>query len=1179
MPRAEEKQTLSVSRCTPVEFFDMAAAHFVHLRMHSEYSVTDGIVRIEQAVKGAAAGMPALALTDSANLFGMVKFYGAARAAGVKPIVGADCWVQNDADRDKPHRMQLLCASRAGYLRLRELLSRAWLRNQYRAKAEIARGWLQDGTDGLIALSAAAAGDVGQALLSDQSPLAERLARDWAKLFPGRYYIELQRAGFANTEALLSRSVALATRVGLPVGATHPVQFLQPDEFKAHEARVCIAQGYVLGDQRRPKLFTPEQYFKSQDEMARLFADIPQALENSVEIARRCNLEIELGKNRLPAFPTPPGISIDEFLRKEADAGLVRRFEKLSFKEEYKPRYRERLAFEIKTIVQMGFAGYFLIVADFINWAKRNGVPVGPGRGSGAGSLVAYSLGITDLDPLRYDLLFERFLNPERVSMPDFDIDFCERGRDRVIEYVKQKYGAQSVSQIATFGTMAARAVVRDVGRVMEWSYTRTDELAKLIPFQPGKRITLQDARAMEPRLAEREKNEEETRALLALAGQLEGLARNVGMHAGGVLIAPGKLTDFCPLYAAQGTESTISQFDMKDVERIGLVKFDFLGLTTLTVLDWAVQAIRVMGKPDFSLEKIPLDDPAAYAVFVHANTTAIFQFESRGMRDLVKRARPDRFEDIIALVALYRPGPMELIPEFVERKNGKHVEYLDPRLEPILKPTYGIMVYQEQVMQIAQVIGGYSLGSADLLRRAMGKKDAKEMAQQRDVFVAGAEKNRLPRAKAILLFDLMEKFAGYGVNKSHAAAYALIAYQTAYLKAHSPSAFMAANLSAVMNDTDKVHQFYEDSVANGLKVHAPDINSGEYRFVPVDASTIRYGLGAVKGTGESAIAAILAARKDGPFRDLFDFCGRVDKRAVNRRVVEALVRAGAFDCLNANDHAQRASLLASVGIALEAAEQTERNAKQGSLFGSGESGLQQKPALAGAQRGGGGQRRREEKAALGFYLSGHPFTAYRAEIGRFVRTNLRSLAASAEGESGTRAQLIAGVVESVRVQRTQGGRMVVLSLSDGTATQEVTVYNEVFDQYRDTVKEDAVVVIEAKVRNVRRSMGEEGEAVFMRIAADRIYDVAGARSRFARAVRLSMNGEASQAGAAASATLKSLLEPYRNGPCPVAVCYRNGGASAEMQLGGNWGGNLDDGLVKSLNEWLRPENVEVLYP
>jgi DNA polymerase-3 subunit alpha len=1153
---------------------------FVHLRLHSEFSITDGIVRIDDAVERAAAdGMPALAITDLANVFGMVKFYKAARAAGVKPIIGCDTWISNESERDKPHRLLLLAQSRAGYLRLSELLSRAWLENQHRGRAEMRKSWFEEGSEGLIALSGALQGEVGGALLQDPGR-ARQAAAEWARLFPGRYYIELQRAGASQTEHYIEAALRLAGEGSLPVVATHPVQFVKPGDFAAHEARVCIAEGYVLGDRRRPRLFTRDSWFLGQADMAKRFADLPEALANSVEIARRCNLALELGKSKLPVFPTPQGMTLEEFLRRQARDGLVRRLE-ANFgakAAEQTAKYGARLELELGTIIKMGFAGYFLIVADFINWAKSNGVPVGPGRGSGAGSLVAYSLGITDLDPLRYDLLFERFLNPERVSMPDFDIDFCERGRDRVIEYVKQKYGAQSVSQIATFGTMAARAVVRDVGRVMEWSYTRTDELAKLIPFQPGKRITLQDARSMEPRLAEREKNEEETRELLALAGQLEGLARNVGMHAGGVLIAPGKLTDFCPLYAAQGTESTISQFDMKDVERVGLVKFDFLGLTTLTVLDWATQSIRAMGKPDFALEKIPLDDAPAYQVFSNANTTAIFQFESRGMRDLIKRARPDRFEDIIALVALYRPGPMELIPEFVERKNGKRVEYLDPRLESILKPTYGIMVYQEQVMQIAQVMGGYSLGGADLLRRAMGKKDAEEMAQQRDIFVAGAEKNKLPRAKAILLFDLMEKFAGYGFNKSHAAAYALIAYQTAYLKTHYGAAFMAANLSAIMDDTDKVHQFHEDALANGLKVLAPDVNSGEYRFVPVDAKTIRYGLGGVKGTGESAIAAILAARKEGgPFRDLFDFCTRVDKRAVNRRVVEALVRAGAFDFLDDGAGVHRASLLASVGVALEAAVQAERNALQTSLFG-GDQGPQHKPALVAAPRWTDAQRLREEKTALGFYLSGHPFTEHRAEIGKFVKANLKSVAASVESE-GMRTQLMAGVVESVRVQRTQQGRMVILNLSDGTATQEVTVYNEVFDQYRDLAKEDAIIVVEAKVRSVRRSVGEEGEAVFTRITAERIYDLAGARSRFARAVRLSMNGQVSSASAASAQKLKTLLEPYRNGgQCSVEVRYKNGGASVEMQLGDNWRVNLDDTLMASLNEWLRPENVEVVY-
>src|SRR6185503_16145751 len=693
-PRAA--QSVPESACADGKLLPtpMPAPRFVHLRMHSEYSVTDGIVRIEDAVAQAKAdGMPALALTDASNVFGMVKFYVAARAAGVKPIVGVDCWIQNESDRDKPYRALLLCSSRAGYLRLSELLSRAWLKNQHRARAEIAMSWFKErGTEGLIVLSGFAAGDVGHALAGGNAAVAEKLAAAWGQLFPGRYYLEVQRAGAPHSEQLVGATLALAVKLRLPVVATHPVQFSAPGDFKAHEARVCISGGYVLGDQRRPKLFTPEQYFKTQAQMVKLFADVPQALENAIEIARRCNLEIELGKNRLPAFPTPKGVSLDAFLDSEAQKGLARKIEKLKLGVEAIPRYRERLAFEIKTIAQMGYAGYFLIVADFINWARSNGVPVGPGRGSGAGSLVAYALGITDLDPLKYDLLFERFLNPERVSMPDFDIDFCQDGRDRVIGYVREKYGADSVSQIATFGTMAARAVLRDCGRVLDLPYSFCDQLAKLVPVQPGKLITLEDARKMEPLLVEREKEEDEVRELLALSEKLEGLVRNVGMHAGGVLIAPGRLTDYCPLYAADGAH-VISQLDKDDVEAIGLVKFDFLGLTTLTILDWAERYVMSLGETGFALAAVPLDDADTYKLLSSGNTTAVFQLESRGMRDLIKRARPDRFEDVIALVALYRPGPMDLIPEYIERKHGKSVEYLDPRLKPILGPTYGIMV------------------------------------------------------------------------------------------------------------------------------------------------------------------------------------------------------------------------------------------------------------------------------------------------------------------------------------------------------------------------------------------------------------------------------------------------------------------------------------------------------
>ncbi len=1146
----------------------MPQPSFVHLRLHSEFSIVDGIARIDDAVARAAADrMGALALTDLANVFGMVDFYKSARKAGIKPIVGCDVWITNESERDRPHRLLLLVRSRPGYLRLAELLSRAYLENQHRGRAEIRKAWFAGGgSQGLIALSGAMAGDVGMALLAGNAAAAAKLAAEWASLFPGTYYLELQRAGHPQTETYVDAAVRLAGKLALPAVATHPVQFLRREDHKAHEARVCIAEGYVLADQRRPRVFTAESYFKTQAEMAQTFADLPEALANSVEIARRCNLALELGKSRLPEFPTPPGVTLEAHLVASADAGLARRLERLypeaAARAREAPRYRERLAFETKTIVQMGFAGYFLIVADFINWAKSNGVPVGPGRGSGAGSLVAYALGITDLDPLRYDLLFERFLNPERVSMPDFDIDFCQDGRDRVIDYVKQKYGAESVSQIATFGTMAAKAVVRDVGRVMEWTYTRADELAKLIPFQPGKLITLKAAREMEPRLKEREDTEEDTRELLALAGELEGLTRNVGMHAGGVLIAPGRLTDFCPLYAAHGSESVVSQLDMKGVEAVGLVKFDFLGLTTLTILDWTVRYAKGLDPSStLALESLPLDDKDAYRIFQTANATGVFQFESRGMRDLLKRARPDRFEDLIALVALYRPGPMDLIPDFIERKHGRQrVEYLDPRLETILGPTYGVMVYQEQVMQIAQLIGGYSLGGADLLRRAMGKKLPEEMATHRDAFVEGALKNGLALRKANELFDLMEKFAGYGFNKSHAAAYALVAYQTAYMKAHHSAAFMAANLSALMDDTDKVQQFHQDAVANGLRVLPPDINAGEYRFVPVDAKTIRYGLGAVKGTGESAISAILKARAErGPFSDLFDFCERIDKRIVNRRSVEALVRAGAFDAID--EH--RARLLASVGIALEAAEQRARDAQQANLFG--EAAARQRPGYVEAPRWTEPQRLAEEKASLGFYLSGHPFAAFRREFAPFVRATLAELGARNE------PQVLAGMVAAARTAMTRRGKMAVVTLDDGTAQVEVSVYNELWQESRDRIKEDRPLVVQGKVTKDEFTGG-------FRVVADRLHDLAGARARFARAIRLSMNGDASAGGGAAAKKLKELLGPYRNGSCAVRVSYRHGEAVAELRLGDEWRVSPDDALIASLREWLEPENVEVVY-
>ncbi|MBL8502907.1 MAG: DNA polymerase III subunit alpha [Rhodocyclaceae bacterium] len=1145
----------------------MASPAFVHLRLHSEYSIADGMVRIDEAVARAAAdGMPALALTDLANLFGMVKFYSGARGRGLKPVIGCEVWIAGvESERDRPARLLLLVKNHAGYLRLCDLLTQAYLGPRSRGRAEVTRAALAAGDNaGLIALSGAALGDVGQALLTGNGALAEKLAGEWARLFRDSYYLELQRYGQPQAEALVAASVALAGKLGLPAVATHPVQFLQREDFKAHEARVCIAEGYVLSDARRPRVFTEEQYFKSQAEMQALFADLPEALENSVEIARRCNLGIELGKNRLPQFPVPEGVTLDDFLTQQAEAGLARRlaqlFPEAVEREQKRSEYAARLAFECKTIQQMGFPGYFLIVADFINWAKQNGVPVGPGRGSGAGSLVAYSLGITDLDPLRYELLFERFLNPERVSMPDFDVDFCQEGRDRVIDYVKKKYGAHAVSQIATFGTMAAKAVIRDVGRVLDLGFNFVDQFAKLIPNELG--ITLEKAREQEPAINERAGREEEIGELLALAEKLEGLTRNVGMHAGGVLIAPGKLTDFCPLYSAGGAESAVSQFDKDDVEKAGLVKFDFLGLRTLTILAEAVRFAKEVEDVAIDLDALPLDDKPTYdRIFKTANTTAVFQFESRGMKDTLVQAKPDRLEDLIALNALYRPGPMDFIPNFIARKHGRErIVYPHPLLEKVVGNTYGIMVYQEQVMQTAQVVAGYSLGGADLLRRAMGKKKPEEMAQQRAIFVEGAAKNGIGADKANEIFDTMEKFAGYGFNKSHAAAYSLVAYQTAYLKCHHPAAFMAATLSSEMADTDKVQFFVADAVSGGLTFLPPDVNRSRYRFTPVDAKTIRYGLGAIKGTGESAIGAIARAREEGgDFADLFDFCRRIDKRVANRRVIEALIRAGAFDSIDE----RRSSLMASVGIALEAAEQAERDALQVGLFdmgGAGEQRLQPIAAPPWSER----ERLLNEKQALGFFLSGHPYNEIRAELSAFIRRPLASL------EPQKEPLLLAGIVTATRTQMTRRGKMIVVTLDDGTAQVEMTVFNELYEAERAKIREDEPLIVEGKVSRDDFSGG-------LRINADRLLTLAEARGRFAKALRLALNGKVGL-GDTATEKLRLLLAPYRNGPCPVRVRYRNTQAECELPLGESWRVRLEDDLLSGLQQWLEAENVEVVY-
>ena len=1157
---------------------------FVHLRLHSEYSITDGIVRIDKAVACAREdGQPAIALTDLGNVFGLVKFYQAARKSGIKPLLGADIWIGDPQQPDEASRLLLLCRNNVGYRQLCELLSRGALFPGRRERVVLDPAWFREiGCNGLIALSGSAEGDVGQAILQGRIEEAALRAQAWKKLFGDAYYLEVQRYGHTEEEMLVTQTASLSLDLDIPVVATHPVEFIARDDFRAHDARVCIATGYTLADKRRPRTFTEEQYFQTRADMAERFSDMPQALANAVEVAKRCNVTLTLGKSFLPDFPTPNGEGLDDFLVAEAKRGLEQRLAQLYPDEAVlngrRPEYEERLVFECDTIIQMGFPGYFLIVADFINWAKNNGVPVGPGRGSGAGSLVAYSLGITDLDPLAYALLFERFLNPERVSMPDFDIDFCQDNRWKVIEYVRQKYGADAVSQIATFGTMSSKAVIRDAGRVLDLPYNFCDQLSKLIPVVQNRPVSLSEALATEPQLQERYEREEEVKELFTLASKLEDLTRNVGMHAGGVLIAPGKLTDFCPLYVQPGGDAVVSQFDKDDVEKVGLVKFDFLGLRNLTIIELALDYVKRLTGERPDLTKLAFDDPAAYQILKDANTTAIFQVESEGMKKLLKKLAPDRFEDIIAVLALYRPGPLGsgMVDDFILRKKGlQKIDFFHESLKACLTPTYGVIVYQEQVMQISQLIGGYTLGAADMLRRAMGKKKPEEMAQHRGMFSEGATKNGIDGKLAMQLFDLMEKFAEYGFNKSHTAAYAVVTYQTAWLKAHHASAFMAATLSSDMDNTDTVKIFHDDAKANGLTILGPDINASEFRFAPVDAQTIRYGLGAVKGTGENAVNEIVAAREaGGPFKDLFDFCERVDRRVVNRRAMEALVRAGAFDALDA----ERSRVLSQVGLAIETAEQAAANAHQNSLFGMDDvaPALNASPGSVEAVYPTWSDRQKliEEKAALGFFFSNHPFSILRDEVRTLCPTPISRL------EAGRDASLVAGIVTDVRTQMTRRGKMAFVTLDDGEGRIEAAVFSELFDAQRHKLRTDELLLVEGKV-----SRDEFRDA--LKLGVDRLLTFNEARAQWASRLWLDLRGLDLRAMGGVR-RIHDLLQPFAQlllaepggaaKGCPVSLTYRNGAAEAELALGDSLRVRPDTDLIDALSGLLGRDRVRLDY-
>ncbi|WP_323902518.1 DNA polymerase III subunit alpha [Aeromonas hydrophila] len=1158
----------------------MAEPRFIHLRVHSDFSMVDGLQKINPIVGAAAANnMPALALTDQMNMCGLVRFYGAAHGKGVKPIVGADFWVQSDELGDEQFRLTLLAMDNDGYQNITLLISRGYQRGHVQGRPVIDKAWLAEHAKGVIVLSGGREGDVGKFLLKGNRQMTEQCLAFYQTHFPDAYYLELLRTGRPDEEVYLHMAVAIATEFALPVVATNEVVFLTADDFDAHEIRVAIHDGYTLMDKRRPRRYSPQQYLRSQEEMAELFADIPEALENTVEIAKRCNVTVRLGEYFLPNFPTGD-MTTEDFLVMKSKEGLEERLEFLfpdpAVRAERRPEYDERLDIELKVINQMGFPGYFLIVMEFIQWSKDNGIPVGPGRGSGAGSLVAYALKITDLDPLEFDLLFERFLNPERVSMPDFDVDFCMDRRDEVIDHVSEMYGREAVSQIITFGSMAAKAVVRDVGRVLGHAYGFVDRISKLIPPDPG--MTLAKAFEAEPKLPELYEQDEEVKDLIDMARRLEGVVRNAGKHAGGVVIAPTKITDFAPLYCDDEGHHPVTQFDKNDVEYAGLVKFDFLGLRTLTIIDWALGMINPRlakeGKPTVDIAAIPIDDKRSFDLLQRYETTAVFQLESRGMKDLIKRLQPDCFEDMIALVALFRPGPLQsgMVDNFIERKHGKEaISYPDEKwqhesLQPILEPTYGIILYQEQVMQIAQTLAGYTLGGADMLRRAMGKKKPEEMAKQRAGFEEGAVKNGVDGELAMKIFDLVEKFAGYGFNKSHSAAYALVSYQTLWLKTHFPAEFMAAVMTADMDNTDKIVTLVDECQRMGLTVIPPDVNTGRYRFSVNEDGHIVYGIGAVKGVGEGPIDAILEARdRDGPFRDLFDFCNRVDIKKLNKRVMEKLILSGAMDRLGPH----RAALMATLEEAMRAAEQHAKAQAVGQvdMFGVLTEEIDDvKKAFANVPHWPDKVWLEGERETLGLYLTGHPINQYSGELRRYTSGRLCDLHPTSRDTVTTAAGL---VIAARSMVTKRGNKMGIFTLDDRSGRLDVTLFSEALEKYEELMQKDRILVVSGQVSFDDFSGG-------LKMSARELLDINDARERFARAIRISLDEQ--QIDDRFFPRLCEILEPARAGVCPVQVNYRRPGSRVRLTLGTEWRVTPTDQLIDDLRVLLGRERVELVF-
>lgn len=1143
---------------------------FVHLGIYTEFSITESIVRIPDLVNAAVKDqMPALALTDLSNLHAAVKFYNACLKKGIKPLLGSTIRLD-----DAQHRATLLAMSDVGWKSLTEIVSRGFIEGQQLSIPCVKKEWVLEQHQDIIVLLGQHS-DVGQMLCSSNPQKAAPLLEAWLEKFGNRVYLALTRTDRPGEEDFIQEAAKLAAQYNVGVVAHNDVHFVEKEDFEAHEARVCIADGYVLADNRRPRIYSPEQHFKTSDEMIELFSDIPSAIENTYHIAKRCNVKLQLGTYFLPDYPIPDGFTIDTYFEHLSKVGLEERLNYLYPVEkrgedwpEIRKPYDERIDYEVGIILKMGFPGYFLIVMDFIQWAKNNGVPVGPGRGSGAGSLVAYSLKITDLDPLRYDLLFERFLNPERVSMPDFDVDFCIAGRDRVIDYVSRTYGREAVSQIATFGTMAAKGAIRDVARVLGKSYGLADRISKMVPTKPLG-VDLATAIDMEPQLKDIVTNpsnpdNDDASEIWEMALKLEGVTRNTGKHAGGVVIAPGKITDFSAVLCDADGTNRVAQYDKDDVEAAGLVKFDFLGLRNLTVIEDAIQNINKNrdSNDQLNILHVPLDDAKAYSVFADANTTAVFQFESVGMKRMLKEARPSKFEEIIAFVSLYRPGPMDLIPDFIHRMHGGDFEYLHPLLEGVLEPTYGIMVYQEQVMQTAQICAGYTLGGADLLRRAMGKKKPEEMVKQRQIFLEGAAKKGIDESTANHIFDYMEKFAGYGFNKSHAAAYALVAYHTAWLKAHYPAEFMAAVMTSEMQNTDSVVFLIDDCRNNNLEVLPPSVNMSTYHFHASNDKTIVYGLGAIKGVGEQAMQSVIDSRRQfGPYTDLFDFCHRIDLKKINKRTLEALIRAGALDCLGI----ERASLMAQLPEAVQAAEQARSNRESGimDLFGEVEE-VQRKPAKP-VKPWSDEVRLKGEKDTLGLYLTGHPIDVYRQELKAFIPVKLNEITATRRGVTTVYAGLVIDVANFPN--------RVVIVLDDGTARIEVSCNHERFQRFKDIVQVERVVVFEGEIyerEGFDRPMGRLTKA----------FTLNEIRQKRANSIQIKLTEEFMQPTLAKD--LQNMILPFCNVDMHQHITLQlqidQPYAQAELQFGPQWKVAPLDELLAKLRDYFGKDNIYIEY-